>query len=120
MQVFSPPDRQIQSPPRAAAQVTHAVPPPAPAKDVAYAEPIPERTSRRGQTAVRQGGAARRTSGGLTGQYSTSVPASGGYFPDQDEPDDEASTLRRERQAQRDQKRRALKAAWGIDTREFG
>lgn len=61
----------------------------------------------------------RRTSGGLTGQYSTSMPTSGGYFPDMTaEPTDEAEIARRERQRQREEKRRALKAAWGIDNRE--
>lgn len=63
---------------------------------------------------------ARRSSngGGLTGQYSTSMPSSGGYFPEPSEPQDEASIARKERQAQREAKRRALKAAWGIDERE--
>jgi hypothetical protein len=62
---------------------------------------------------------SRRTSGGLSGQYSTSMPASGGYFPDVDQLEDEAALMRKERQRQREEKRRALKAAWGTDTREF-
>lgn len=62
--------------------------------------------------------APRRTSGGLSGQYSTSMPASGGYFPDVDQLDDEVAMMRKERQRQREEKRRALKAAWGTDTRE--
>lgn len=60
----------------------------------------------------------RPEGGGLTGQYSTSMPSAGGYFPDPGEPMDEAALARRERQKQREEKRRALKAAWGIDTRE--
>jgi len=49
------------------------------------------------------------------------MPTSGGYFPDMAaEPTDEAEIARRERQRQREDKRRALKAAWGIDTRESG
>lgn len=60
---------------------------------------------------------SRRTSGGLSGQYSTSMPASGGYFPDVDQLEDEAALMRKERQRQREEKRRALKAAWGTDTR---
>lgn len=62
--------------------------------------------------------APRRTSGGLSGQYSTSMPASGGYFPDVDQPNDEVAMMRQERARQREEKRRALKAAWGTDTRE--
>jgi len=56
--------------------------------------------------------------GGLTGQYSTSMPASGGYFPDVNQLPDEAANARKERQKQREEKRKALKAAWGTDTRE--
>lgn len=63
--------------------------------------------------------APRRTSGGLSGQYSTSMPASGGYFPDVDQPDDDVALMRKERQRQREEKRRALKAAWGTDTRKL-
>lgn len=63
---------------------------------------------------------SRRVSGGgLTGQYSTSMPASGGYFPDADAEVDEAALMRKERQKERDSKRRALKAAWGIDNRKL-
>jgi len=46
------------------------------------------------------------------------MPASGGYFPDPDEQVDEAGLQRKERQKERESKRRALKAAWGIDNRE--
>jgi hypothetical protein len=46
------------------------------------------------------------------------MPASGGYFPNPDDMD-EAALARKERQNQRDAKRRALKAAWGIDNREY-
>lgn len=63
--------------------------------------------------------APRRTSGGLSGQYSTSMPASGGYFPDLEQADDEVAIMRKERQRQREEKRRALKAAWGTDTRTY-
>lgn len=82
-------------------------------------EKTPDEMERRGSAAA---GArpigARRTSGGLSGQYSTSMP-SGGYFPPAaDEPEenlDESEYRRR----QRDEKRRALKAAWGTDTRMY-
>lgn len=68
---------------------------------------------------TRQPANNRRVSGGgLTGQYSTSVPSGGGYFPDVSQPQDEATLARLERQKEREQKRRALKAAWGIDERE--
>jgi hypothetical protein len=82
--------------------VSVAPPPPVPAKE----EPrrVPSR-------------APRRTSGGLSGQYSTSMPASGGYFPDVDQLEDDVALMRKERQRQREEKRRALKAAWGTDTR---
>jgi hypothetical protein len=83
--------------------VSVAPPPPVPAKE----EPrrVPSR-------------APRRTSGGLSGQYSTSMPASGGYFPDVDQLEDDVALMRKERQRQREEKRRALKAAWGTDTRK--
>jgi len=48
------------------------------------------------------------------------MPSSGGYFPEMKESSDEAEVARRDRQRQREEKRRALKAAWGIDTRELG
>lgn len=62
---------------------------------------------------------------GLTGQYSTSLPASGGYFPahapggaaSNDKNDWEVDERRR-RERERDHKHRALQAAWGIDERE--
>jgi hypothetical protein len=47
------------------------------------------------------------------------MPASGGYFPDPDAQVDEAAMQRKERQKEREAKRRALKAAWGIDDRRL-
>ena len=90
-------------------------PPPPPAKDAG------DGVSKRAQVATRHAPSTSRRAGGggLTGQYSTSMPASGGYFPDMEEPTDEAALARRERQKEREQKRKALKAAWGIDTREY-
>ncbi|KAJ9112590.1 hypothetical protein QFC19_000609 [Naganishia cerealis] len=62
---------------------------------------------------------------GLTGQYSTSLPASGGYFPPHTAGDAAVDNEnhweldeRKRRQRERDQKHRALQAAWGIDERE--
>jgi hypothetical protein len=61
---------------------------------------------------------------GLTGQYSTSLPASGGYFPSHasgaagGEEDDWEQDEGKRRQRERDQKHRALQAAWGMDERE--
>jgi len=74
----------------------------------------PDEVERRGSATVRPVG-HRRTSGGLSGQYSTSMPSSGGYFPEDaaEDLDDESASRRRARE----DKRRALKAAWGIDTR---
>lgn len=74
---------------------------------------------RRGSaSAARAIGSHRRTSGGLSGQYSTSMPATGGYFPEdaalEEDPDDEEAHRRRARE----DKHRALQAAWGIDTRK--
>jgi hypothetical protein len=46
------------------------------------------------------------------------MPASGGYFPDVDQLEDDVALMRKERQRQREEKRRALKAAWGTDTRK--
>lgn len=69
----------------------------------------------------RPSGAAtrRRSSGGLSNPYSSSLPASGGFFPDtHHEEVDESDFARRERERQREEKYRAMKAAWGIDTRE--
>lgn len=63
--------------------------------------------------------ARRRSSGGLSNPYSSSLPASGGFFPDtHHEEADEGDYSRRERDRQREEKYRAMKAAWGIDTRE--
>jgi len=93
-----------QQPARTTApSVSVAPPPPVPAKEE------PRRVPAR---------APRRTSGGLSGQYSTSMPASGGYFPEVGQLDDEVALMRKERQRQREEKRRALKAAWGTDTRK--
>ena len=95
--------------------VQHATPPIPPTKDTEQGP------TKRAQAALRERpthSAQRRTSGGLTGQYSTSVP-SGGYFASvMDEPMSEAALAQRERQREREQKRRALKAAWGIDERK--
>ncbi|KAJ9123125.1 hypothetical protein QFC22_001316 [Naganishia vaughanmartiniae] len=61
---------------------------------------------------------------GLTGQYSTSLPASGGYFPTHAsggagvEEDEWELDEGKRRQRERDQKHRALQAAWGIDEPE--
>ncbi|ORY27199.1 hypothetical protein BCR39DRAFT_560142 [Naematelia encephala] len=102
----------VQSPPRGPTTISLSSPPVPPSKD------LPEGNGhKRAQSAMRAQ-ATRRQSGGLTGQYSTSMPASGGYFPDPDEGTDDASTARRDRQKQRDDKRRALKAAWGTDIPE--
>ncbi|GMK58878.1 hypothetical protein CspeluHIS016_0603200 [Cutaneotrichosporon spelunceum] len=61
----------------------------------------------------------RRTSGGLSGQYSTSYPTSGGHFPNQDVlPEDETPTSPQYQRRQKEEKQRALKAAWGIDEPE--
>lgn len=93
--------------------ISHASPPVVPAKD------LPEESGHKrapSATAARTT-APRRTSGGLTGQYSVSMPDSGGYFPNPDQQLDEAAMARKERQNQREAKRRALKAAWGTDNR---
>lgn len=62
---------------------------------------------------------------GLTGQYSTSLPASGGYFPTHGasgtpsgEQNDWEVDERRRREREREHKHKALQAAWGIDERE--
>lgn len=61
---------------------------------------------------------------GLTGQYSTSLPASGGYFPQatgqkaSDQGNDWEAEERRRREREREHKHKALQAAWGIDERE--
>lgn len=46
------------------------------------------------------------------------MPSSGGYFPQAVDEDDEHERARKEREREREAKRRALKAAWGIDERE--
>ncbi|BEI83623.1 hypothetical protein CcaverHIS002_0402270 [Cutaneotrichosporon cavernicola] len=61
----------------------------------------------------------RRTSGGLSAQYSTSYPTGGGHFPNQDVlPEDETPTSPRYQRRQKEEKQRALQAAWGIDEPE--
>jgi hypothetical protein len=61
---------------------------------------------------------------GLTGQYSTSLPASGGYFPSHGaggasgEQNDWEVDERRRREREREHKHKALQAAWGIDERK--
>jgi hypothetical protein len=81
-------------------------------------EKSPEDAERRASaSAARPIGAHRRSGGGLSGQYSSSVPSGGGLFPDDgqpENPEDESVNRRRARE----EKRRALKAAWGIDTRK--
>ncbi|KAL1406825.1 hypothetical protein Q8F55_006234 [Vanrija albida] len=57
-----------------------------------------------------------RASGGLSGQYSTSVP-SGSYFPEHQSVPENDGDDHPGRRRQTD-KERALKAAWGIDTPE--
>lgn len=107
----------VQSPPRTGpSTISLASPPAPPAKD----PPGENHVSRRAQSALRQAPPANRrvSGGGLTGQYSTSMPASGGYFPDPDEQIDEAALQRKERQKERESKRKAIKAAWGIDNRK--
>ena len=103
----------VQSPPRAPSTISLATPPVPPTKD------NNDGPTRRAQAALDRKPTTRRTSGGLTGQYSTSMPTSGGYFPEMKEASDEAEVARRDRQRQREEKRRALKAAWGTDNREM-
>jgi hypothetical protein len=61
---------------------------------------------------------------GLTGQYSTSLPASGGYFPSHNagpqanDANAWEAEERRRREREREHKHKALQAAWGIDERE--
>lgn len=111
------------TPPRTApVAISHAVPPAVPPKEKVRVEE-PPKDIRRPQEGTRRpsGSARRRTSeGGLTGTYSTSVPSGGGYFPDPtpEEDDDEEAQSRKARYRAREEKQRALKAAWGIDTRK--
>ncbi|WWC60957.1 uncharacterized protein I303_103534 [Kwoniella dejecticola CBS 10117] len=116
MQAFRAPPVQ-SPPPKGPTTISLSSPPVPPAKDEVTDRPA----HRRGQSGNRYGAppANRRVSGGgLTGQYSTSMPSSGGYFPNMDAPQDEATLARLERQREREAKRQALKAAWGIDTPE--
>ncbi|WRT67268.1 uncharacterized protein IL334_004235 [Kwoniella shivajii] len=120
MQAFRAPPVQ-SPPPKGPTTISLSSPPVPPAKDVPV-EQSDKPAHRRGQSGNRIGApaASRRVSGGgLTGQYSTSMPSSGGYFPNMGGvPQDEASFARMERQRERDAKRQAIKAAWGIDTPE--
>ncbi|WVQ69976.1 uncharacterized protein L199_008200 [Kwoniella botswanensis] len=119
MQAFRAPP--VQSPPPKGPTTISLSQPPVPPKDT-VGETSDRPGHRRGQSGNRYGAPSntRRVSGGgLTGQYSTSMPAGGGYFPNiMDEPQDEATLARIERQRERESKRQALKAAWGIDTPE--
>ncbi|WVQ71715.1 hypothetical protein IAR50_001256 [Cryptococcus sp. DSM 104548] len=100
------------TPQRGPSSISLAAPTP-PAKDSPTGEQPERRRPGRAVPGRHPGG------GGLTGQYSTSMPTDGGYFPNDDgEPQDEAAILRMEKQRERDAKRMALKAAWGIDTPE--
>ena len=106
----------VQPPPRTGpSTIVLASPPAPPAKD----PPSEGQLSRRAQAALRQAPLNNRrvSGGGLTGQYSMSMPASGGYFAGQNEQIDDAAMQRNERRKERDAKRRALKAAWGTDNR---
>ncbi len=74
--------------------------------------------SQRAQHALRQG--RNPTSPGIYGlsaQYSTSMPNSGGYFAARGAGDNDVDD-RRQREKDREQKRRAMQAAWGVDARE--
>ena len=113
-QALSPAKEQVDVRTPRTGSISLASPPVPPAKD------HNDGPTKRAQAALdKKPTAPRRTSGGLTGQYSTSMPTSGGYFPEMQEPKDDAEMARRERQRHREEKRKALKAAWGIDTREL-
>ncbi|WVR05295.1 hypothetical protein IAU60_002309 [Kwoniella sp. DSM 27419] len=113
MQAFNGP--AVQSPPRTGpTTISLSSPPVVPPKDETSEKPA----HRRGTSGARAVNTRRVSGGGLTGQYSTSMPSSGGYFPNMEEPMDEAAIMRRERQREREAKRQALKAAWGTDTPE--
>lgn len=109
------------TPPRSSpAAISHAPPPTVPPKDKDRPG-VREREIKIADGGRRPSSSTRRrtSEGGLTGTYSTSVPSGGGYFPEHKEVDeDEAELSRRERSRAREEKQRALKAAWGIDTRE--
>ncbi|WVO20786.1 uncharacterized protein IAS62_002086 [Cryptococcus decagattii] len=103
------------APPRGPSTISLSPPVP-PAKDTPRDVSEPDR--RRPSRGISTG---RRSAGdGLTGQYSTSMPSDGGYFPNigEEDPQDEVTLARIERQKERESKRKALKAAWGIDTPE--
>nr|XP_019013699.1 uncharacterized protein I206_01770 [Kwoniella pini CBS 10737]OCF52480.1 hypothetical protein I206_01770 [Kwoniella pini CBS 10737] len=119
MQAFRAPPVQ-SPPPKGPTTISLSSPPVPPAKDTTV-EGSDRPAHKRGQSGNRYGAPPtnRRVSGGgLTGQYSTSMPSSGGYFPNMDAPQDEATLARLERQREREAKRQALKAAWGTDTPE--
>nr|KIR85599.1 hypothetical protein I308_04295 [Cryptococcus tetragattii IND107] len=114
MKAFQKPESPV-APPRGPSTISLSPPVP-PAKDTPRDVLEPDR--RRPSRGISTG---RRSAGdGLTGQYSTSMPSDGGYFPNigEEDPQDEATLARIERQRERESKRKALKAAWGIDTPE--
>ncbi|RSH80338.1 uncharacterized protein EHS24_008914 [Apiotrichum porosum] len=119
MQAFGLPG-QPGGPPAAGAGAGAAAPAPPRTGPTAISlpPPVPAKTGeheRRASAAARPT-SGRRSSGGLSGQYSTSVPTSGGgYFGGEAPQEDEETAWRRR---QREEKQRALKAAWGIDTPE--
>ncbi|ADV19588.1 hypothetical protein I305_03019 [Cryptococcus gattii E566] len=114
MKAFEKPESPV-APPRGPSTISLSPPVP-PAKDTPRDVSEPDR--RRPSRGISTG---RRSAGdGLTGQYSTSMPSDGGYFPNigEEDPQDEVTLARIERQRERESKRKALKAAWGIDTPE--
>lgn len=114
MKAFQKPESPV-APPRGPSTISLSPPIP-PAKDIPRDVSEPDR--RRPSRGISTG---RRSAGdGLTGQYSTSMPSDGGYFPNigEEDPQDEVTLARIERQRERESKRKALKAAWGIDTRK--
>ncbi|OWZ70842.1 hypothetical protein AYX14_03735 [Cryptococcus neoformans] len=114
MKAFHKPASPV-APPRGPNTISLSPPVP-PTKDTP--RDISESERRRPSRGISAG--RRSAGGGLTGQYSTSVPSDGGYFPNigEEDPQDEAALARIERQRERESKRKALKAAWGIDTPE--
>ncbi|RXK38630.1 hypothetical protein M231_04136 [Tremella mesenterica] len=112
MQAFHGPP--VTSPPRGVATISLSSPPPVPGKIPTGDVPeMPTRPVRKGQSAIRDKHTqSRRVSGGgLTGQYSTSMPSSGAYFP-----------VLRENGMEDTQPRKgwnnALKEAWGTQDPE--
>ncbi len=76
------------------------------------------RLSQRAQQTLQQ---SRHTTSpgvsGLSAAYSTSLPNSGGYFAQGLGPDGGELDERRQRQRDRENKRKAMQAAWGVDIR---